>query len=214
MTNYPQCDEKLRQIGDEVWGGAKRKGRVFSGITVKDTLAAMRLTPDFSAQGASVNADLRFIHRRDGENEIYFIANRQARPEDFTASFRVSGKKAEIVDPVTGRIFSAGSVRHGGERTSLPLHLEANGSVFVIFRPRSSAPQMPIYKEAMSLKGPWTVAFTPGWSAPESTTFLELQDWSKRPESGIKYYSGTAIYKKTLTGMCMRPGQCSLISAQ
>ncbi|MCX6997369.1 MAG: glycosyl hydrolase [Kiritimatiellaeota bacterium] len=43
--------------------------------------------------------------------------------------------------------------------------------------------------------GPWTVAFAPKWGGPASTTFEKLEDWSRRPEAGIKYYSGTATYR-------------------
>jgi hypothetical protein len=47
------------------------------------------------------------------------------------------------------------------------------------------------------LSGPWTVKFDPEWGGPESVVFDKLQDWTKRPEEGIKYYSGKATYHKT-----------------
>ena len=45
--------------------------------------------------------------------------------------------------------------------------------------------------------GPWEVAFDPKWGGPAEVTFEKLDDWSKRPEEGIKYYSGTASYRTT-----------------
>ncbi|MHC4799872.1 MAG: glycosylhydrolase-like jelly roll fold domain-containing protein, partial [Planctomycetota bacterium] len=47
------------------------------------------------------------------------------------------------------------------------------------------------------MSGPWTVKFDPEWGGPESVVFDKLQDWTKRPEEGIKYYSGKATYHKT-----------------
>jgi hypothetical protein len=48
------------------------------------------------------------------------------------------------------------------------------------------------------ITGPWQVTFDPKWGGPaQPVTFNELTDWSKRAEEGIKYYSGTAIYRKT-----------------
>jgi len=49
----------------------------------------------------------------------------------------------------------------------------------------------------MELTGPWKVSFDPNWGGPAEATFDQLIDWSKRPENGIKYYSGTATYHKT-----------------
>ena len=43
----------------------------------------------------------------------------------------------------------------------------------------------------------WEVAFDPQWGGPAKVTFDKLEDWSKRPEDGIKYYSGTAVYRTT-----------------
>ena len=47
------------------------------------------------------------------------------------------------------------------------------------------------------LPGDWDVAFDPKWGGPEKVNFDTLQDWTKRPEDGIKYYSGIATYRKT-----------------
>ncbi len=46
--------------------------------------------------------------------------------------------------------------------------------------------------------GPWQVAFDPNWGGPPQVTFEKLVDWSKRPEKGIKYYSGAATYRTTV----------------
>lgn len=49
--------------------------------------------------------------------------------------------------------------------------------------------------ESQTITGPWEVAFDPKWGGPERVIFEKLEDWSKRPEPGINYYSGTATYR-------------------
>jgi hypothetical protein len=39
------------------------------------------------------------------------------------------------------------------------------------------------------------VAFDPKWGGPERIVFAHLEDWCKRPEPGIRHYSGKATYK-------------------
>jgi hypothetical protein len=47
------------------------------------------------------------------------------------------------------------------------------------------------------LTGPWAVSFDPQWGGPkEPVSFDALADWTVRPEEGIKYYSGKAVYRK------------------
>ena len=57
------------------------------------------------------------------------------------------------------------------------------------------------------LSGAWEVAFDPKWGGPEHVTFDTLVDWTKRPEEGIKFYSGTAVYRKPFDAPKVSPGQ-------
>ena len=47
------------------------------------------------------------------------------------------------------------------------------------------------------LQGSWEVSFDPKWGGPEKVTFDALQDWTGRKEEGIKYYAGSANYRKS-----------------
>ena len=50
-----------------------------------------------------------------------------------------------------------------------------------------------------ALDGPWNVSFDPRWGGPADVTFETLEDWAKRSEVGIRYYSGTAVYRKNFS---------------
>jgi hypothetical protein len=49
------------------------------------------------------------------------------------------------------------------------------------------------------LDGPWTVKFQPERGAPAEVTMETLVDWSKHSDPGVRYFSGTATYQKTIT---------------
>jgi hypothetical protein len=51
--------------------------------------------------------------------------------------------------------------------------------------------------DAVELSGPWELQFAKGWGAPERARFDQLISWSDHPDAGIKYFSGTATYRKT-----------------
>jgi hypothetical protein len=51
----------------------------------------------------------------------------------------------------------------------------------------------------MPVDGPWELSFPPKWGAPETATLGQLISWSDSPDAGIKYFSGTATYRKTLS---------------
>ena len=49
----------------------------------------------------------------------------------------------------------------------------------------------------VALEGPWEVRFEAGRGAPDQVVFDRLVSWSDHPDSGVKYYSGAAVYHKT-----------------
>jgi hypothetical protein len=175
-------------------------------------LLADGVKPDFEAPGADADAEINYLHRRSGETEIYFIANRAKKSASIRATFRVSGKAPELWDAVSGARRFLGTYSQAEGRTVVPITLPPCGSAFVVFRePAMAHPPVALTNDLsfaliQELNGPWTVAFDPKWGGPESATFDRLTSWTERTEPGIKFYSGTAVYRKTIS---LRPGTAS-----
>ncbi len=214
LKDYPKCDQKVKTLADKLWGdvdGQKvkqrkaGKGRVIWGKTLQEILHADGVKPDFEFVSTQKGAYLDYIHRSTSDAEIYFVSNQLSRTEKAQCTFRVAGRQPELWDAVTGRMRDAVAFKQTGDgRTTVPLELPPRGSIFVVFRraiPASrngpAATNHPALSPAMEVKGPWTVKFDPKWGGPEQIVFEKLVDWTKRPEEGIKYYSGTATYHKT-----------------
>jgi hypothetical protein len=113
----------------------------------------------------------------------------------------VAGKEPELWHAETGRAAPTSYVIAGG-RTTIPLRLEAWGSVFVMFRRPASAPAVtlpPVTETTLAtLDGPWTLSFPPQKGAPASVTVDRLASWSASAEPGIRYFSGTGTYARPL----------------
>jgi hypothetical protein len=63
--------------------------------------------------------------------------------------------------------------------------------------------------DPIELTGSWEVSFPPGSGAPSVAVFDRLISWPDFPHEGIRYFSGTATYRKqfTLTGDMIRAGR-------
>jgi len=214
LKNYPECDTEVKKIAAEIWGnldGKNRterklgKGRIIWGKTPKEILLADGVAPDFSFTGQTENADqFDYIHRKSGNTEIYFVINRTNQHQTRNFTFRVAGKQPEIWDAVSGKSITAKSFEQANGGTTLPLEMDAFSSYFVVFRKPvavnakgASEKNFPQFAEFEKLEGSWSAAFDPQWGGPAKTQFPELISWTKRPEDGIKYYSGTATYTKS-----------------
>lgn len=202
-------DAEIRRLADTLWGTgagdphghAYGKGRVYAG-DLAAALAAEKIAPDVAFAGRSAGGELLTLHRRTTDADIYFISNQGEAAETLEATFRVAGRRPELWRADTGAVAPL-SYRLAGERVTAPLRLAPHEAVFVVLRalaaaPAWTAPAVRTVGETV-LKGPWTVAFESGRGAPASATFPELQSWSEASDPGIKYFSGHATYRRTLT---------------
>ena len=157
------------------------------------------MAPDFDAAGQGLD----FIHRRQGDADIYFVTNSKPSAVSTACTFRLQGKQPEIWDPVTGGHRPATAFSQAAGRTTVPLEFTPYGSLFVVFRDPiaadakgATASNSPVYTALQTIEGPWTVKFDAKWGGPAApVSFARLEDWTKRPEEGIKHYSGTAKYR-------------------
>ena len=122
-----------------------------------------------------------------------------------TVDYTVDGKpcRASATDPRDDRVARRAAIRETPKfatptagcwsRPAKPGRYElktASGKTATV-----EVPQLP---EPIDVAGPWELRFPEGWDAPKSVTLDKLISWSEHPDAGVKYFSGTATYVKTL----------------
>lgn len=221
LTDYPNCDLEIKKLIGKLWGAhpaakgdrSYGAGRVMWGrehpVMLKEVCGLPRAM--FSNFKPSNKADVQFTHQKDGATDIFFVVNCVNSPLSCDASFRISAGTPELWDPLTGSSRALPQWRKEDGRIVLPLSMEAYQSYFIVFRPEVkvagdvSGRNFPDMKTDMTIEGPWEVAFD-SWALgrdgkPDKKSinfsFNTLEDWTLRLEAGMKYYSGTAVYRKT-----------------
>jgi hypothetical protein len=211
LTNWPTSDQELETMANSMWGKNPKqngkqaigKGRLVWGCTSGELLESLGTQPDFEVGGD--NEGFEFIHRVIHGGDFYFVSNQTNEAQSDLFSFRLTDRIPEVWDPVTGEKREVNAYHRCRPGTiRIPMEFEPHQSFFFVFRKPVKNPiesggrsNFPDLKDIAELTGPWNVAFDPKWGGPEKIVFEKLDDWTKRPEPGIKYYSGTAVYRKT-----------------
>ena len=195
----------------ELWDGARPLIRQ---TPLSTALKEINLAPDVVLPAAPEGGELRFIHRRTPDAEIYFVFNHSDRDVAGDFTFRVSGRQPELWNAITGARANASAFRPSAAGTIMPLHLEPRGSIFVVFRRAAAGPGADATKTAVTatlpIAGPWHVAFHDGRGAPPNATFATLASWTEHENPGIKFYSGTATYRSSFTTQ-LRAGATAML---
>ncbi len=162
-------------------------------------LRDMGVKEDFVSTGP-----VRYGHRRTKDLEIYFVANRTAESITVDCRFRDGEGQPHLWDAVTGERRPLPQFTRADGVTAIPLEFAPLQSFFVVFDKATSKPatlagsNFPKLAVLQEVPGEWEVAFDPAWGGPDKVVFDSLQDWTTRPEPGIKHYSGIATYRKTI----------------
>lgn len=159
--------------------------------------------------------NLRFIHRAVNDasdvKHIYFLANRTKESIKTLGQFRVSSETSGLVpylwDPETGNERQLAAFKEKADVTQIPLRFNAHQSYFIVFRTPSNkdkqstakaltfAANFPQATSVMTIDQPWKVSFDTQRGGPANITFDRLLDWREHENTGIKYYSGKAVYR-------------------
>jgi hypothetical protein len=191
---------EFKTIVDALWGGTTGKGRIFTG-TIADALASFKVAPDFEYTKPQSDTELAFVHRKLTDGDVYWVSHRNTRVQDLQVTFRVQGKTPELWRADTGALEPA-SYTIAGDRTTVSLTLQPNDAIFVVFRKPATAPSRAMAKPVESalavVEGEWDLAFQPNRGAPARITLPALVSWHEHADPGVKYFSGSATYTKTL----------------
>lgn len=192
-------------VSDQVKFYVVGEGNILLGNYDLPDFENLGLNKDFMAMENSQAAqNLAWTHRTDSGKDIYFISNQEARKRTLDLSFRVTGKVPELYYPVSDQWTNCNTWSIDSGRTMVPIELEANESVFVVFEKLSTEIKLSSgnnraeLKDVLQLEGSWVVQFDSEAGGPkEPIAMNELTGWETSEDNRIKFYSGTATYTKS-----------------
>lgn len=221
--NRPVCPNPYKSAGaqsryaelvDTLWGaepasayGSKPygAGTVYWGMPLSEALAQAGIAPDVAMQrGNTKEVMIYFARRTLADADLYFLHNHKDTAEENVFTFAAAGNKAQLWDAVTGERFLLPVETAGNGTVTLPLYLHPRESCFVVITDQEETlPPTPWHKPAdadeQPLDGPWSVTFDERLGGPGTVTLDTLCDWTTHADPRIRYYSGTAVYKKRIS---------------
>ncbi len=177
-------------------------GKVIASDDVDAALALDGIAPDFHLEGASGDVEVLFVHRKLSDGDVWFVNNRRPGTEQVEAHFRVTGKQPELWHADTGATEPVSYRIENGE-TVVPMTLDAESSVFVVFRKTAASSAMMLKKvvptAVATLDKPWQVAFQTARGAPAAIMLPKLRSLTEQADPGVRYFSGVASYTTSFT---------------
>ncbi len=141
LNNHKAREAEMKLLADQIWGATPAgkqirkygKGLIVNGYSEKDILSQKGIDPDFTVHTDPQTSKLDYIHRSTGSDDIYFVRNADSVAVAAHLQLRVKGMQPQLWNPATGEITPIAIYSQGEKGTGLPLHLEAFGSVFIVF---------------------------------------------------------------------------------
>ena len=204
--------KKWQHVIDEIWNNKANTNtwKIGKGTIVKlpylgNDFASIGITQDvyFPKLNRVDSETLAWTHRKSETEDIYFISNQKEEKRSFEASFRISGKIPQWYNPVTDKTTVLANWKIEKGRTIVAISLAENESGFVIFKDKTEMISVKgtqdnsEFETVQTLDENWELQFDPEYKGPKEVLKINrLFDWSTSENDQIKYYSGTAVYKK------------------
>ena len=210
LQNQPEADRRVKEMAARIWGDVDGvnvkqrrygKGMICDGLDFETLFAQLGYVPDCKVpDGMNVYQG----HQKDGDTDIYILSNQDNRALTMDVAFRVTGRQPELWNPVTGVIRKLPAFRKEEKTTVVPMRLDKNECVFVVFREKGepSATTLeanyPAPLRTQEVKGEWNVAFESAFKTPSPVRMATLDNLSDNANDSIRYFSGTATYTTTV----------------
>lgn len=187
-------DSEFLSLKNDIWNSGRPNVRQLDDL--QQALLDAGIEPDLTIIPSS-DADIRFVHRRIDDGEVYWVANITPEYRTIDVSLRCSGLKPELWHADTGVIENADYVMKDG-RTIVRLNMVPDDAVFIVMRERTIEKEFkkkPTEERVlMEIKGPWTIEFQENRGAPAMIITDSLKSFTDFSDDSIKYFSGTAVY--------------------
>ena len=201
-------EARFKKAVEALWGDGSQevhkvgKGKVYTG-DIGTALTAERIHPDIDISFS----DVRWLHRRAGDSDFYFLSTPEEKGYQGTILFRTKGN-AEVWDPLTGDTKGLASKPAEGGSTQVEMDLPAGTSCFVVFREGKASRPEKVFNAGeplnptrrTELQNGWEISFPEGWGIGESPVKVDrLMPWKDIPSLSTegKAFSGTAVYHMT-----------------
>lgn len=210
LQNQPEADRRVKEMAARIWGDVDGvnvkqrrygKGMICDGLDLETLFAQIGYVPDCKTPDGM---NVYFGHQKDGDTDIYILSNQDNRALTMDVAFRVTGKQPELWNPVTGVIRKLPAFRQEEKTTVVPMRLDKNECVFVVFRKKGEPEattleaNYPAPLRTQEVKGEWNVAFESAFKTPAPVRMTELDNLSTNANDSIRYFSGTATYTTTV----------------
>ena len=182
--------EELKSQGVRICGHESKE--------IACALMACGREPDWTYNGTDT---LKVVHRKMSDGEIYWVNSPMAEHREAEVSFRVSGLKPQIWDPVSGEIRDV-SYRINNGRTDIRLSFSPDDAYFIVFRGKAESDSLMIPQSSCKtlsvIDGEWKVIFEDSFNDKFISTFSSLHSWTEDSNSSIRFYSGSAVYTQRI----------------
>lgn len=215
LSEWPEKHE-FDTIVDELWGKSSSNDRkvlhygkgIISTYDLEETIKVLGYVPDLFIDGKPAHA---FAHRRIDNNDLYYFYNDEPSFKSTEIDIREGDGVPEIWHADNGTIEKITDFVRNETRLVTTIPLEPFGSRFVLIRRDDEQPPYDGSRNQLlvdtyankhnilsKFDSPWEVHFDQKWAGPGDVRFENLIDWTTSDVSGIKHYSGKAVYKNTL----------------